>query len=379
VGQLTKKVNERKVRDYFETVGKVNDVIMIRDRATDRHKGFAYVEMADLESIPLVLMLNNAPPDFQKFPILVKASEAEKNFVAKQESTEKAKEAAAAGQLTTVVNLAGATGQGLAATLQNKFGPTANRIYVGNLHINITADNLKEVFSQFGQIDGVDLQKDAMGASKGYAFVRFKEVQAAQNALKVDGLELMGRVLKIGPVNETQQSQAGTDLSKGSWKLDDDEGSGVQMSSQSRQSMMQKLAMQHGIDMPQQPPGLGGGLGGPGMPQQPAVDVLSNCIVLKNMFDPVTETGDEWDVEIKEDCEEEGASYGTVLHCYVEKQMPGGLVYMMFSELAGAQKCCQKMSGRWFNKRQVLTEFQPQAFYFKKFPEAKAAFEKHRK
>ena len=38
VGQLTKKVTEKKVRAYFETVGKVNDVIMIRDRATDRHK-----------------------------------------------------------------------------------------------------------------------------------------------------------------------------------------------------------------------------------------------------------------------------------------------------------------------------------------------------
>ncbi len=221
VGQLTKKVTERMVREYFEAVGKVNDVIMIRDRATDRHKGFAYVEMSDLESIPLVLMLNNAPPDFQKFPILVKASEAEKNFVAKQESVEKEK----AAQFTTVVNLAGATGAHLAAGLQSKFGPTANRIYVGNLHINITPNNLREVFSQFGTIEGVDLQTDAVGASKGYAFIRFVEVQSAQNALKVDGLELMGRVLKIGPVNESSHSnQTASDVSgSGSWKLDTDE------------------------------------------------------------------------------------------------------------------------------------------------------------
>ena len=41
-----------------------------------------------LPSLPLpqlVLMLNGIPPDFQKFPILIKASEAEKNFLAKQE------------------------------------------------------------------------------------------------------------------------------------------------------------------------------------------------------------------------------------------------------------------------------------------------------
>lgn len=31
---------------------------MLRDKATNRHKGFAYVEMADLEAIPSVLLMN---------------------------------------------------------------------------------------------------------------------------------------------------------------------------------------------------------------------------------------------------------------------------------------------------------------------------------
>lgn len=49
-------------------------------------KGFAYVEMKSLESLPLVLQLNDRVPDFQKFPVMVKASEAEKNYLAKQAS-----------------------------------------------------------------------------------------------------------------------------------------------------------------------------------------------------------------------------------------------------------------------------------------------------
>lgn len=49
-------------------------------------KGFAYVEMKSLESLPLVLQLNDRVPDFQKFPVMVKASEAEKNYLAKQVS-----------------------------------------------------------------------------------------------------------------------------------------------------------------------------------------------------------------------------------------------------------------------------------------------------
>lgn len=44
------------------------------------------MEMKSLESLPIVLQLNDRVPDFQKFPVMVKASEAEKNYLAKQAS-----------------------------------------------------------------------------------------------------------------------------------------------------------------------------------------------------------------------------------------------------------------------------------------------------
>jgi hypothetical protein len=65
-------------------LGEVRSVTMVRDRG--RHKGFAYVEMAELEVIPNCLLFHNAVPDFQKFPILVKASEAEKNYLYKKDA-----------------------------------------------------------------------------------------------------------------------------------------------------------------------------------------------------------------------------------------------------------------------------------------------------
>jgi hypothetical protein len=37
-----------------------------------------------VQVIPNVLMMNNQVPDFQKFPIAVAASQAEKNYLAKQ-------------------------------------------------------------------------------------------------------------------------------------------------------------------------------------------------------------------------------------------------------------------------------------------------------
>jgi RNA recognition motif-containing protein len=72
VGQLTMKANEGDLRRFFGQIGKVNNIIMIRDKHTGRHKGIGYVEMADLEDIPNCLLFNNCVPDFQKFPILGK-------------------------------------------------------------------------------------------------------------------------------------------------------------------------------------------------------------------------------------------------------------------------------------------------------------------
>jgi len=52
VGQLTMKANEPSLRNFFSQIGTVNNIIMIRDKITGRHKGIAYVEMGSLEDIP---------------------------------------------------------------------------------------------------------------------------------------------------------------------------------------------------------------------------------------------------------------------------------------------------------------------------------------
>jgi RNA-binding protein 39 len=121
---------------------------MIRDKQTGKHKGFGYVEMADLEDIPNCLLFNNVVPDFQKFPILVKPSEAEKNFVARKEPVS------------------------LSRDPSQKPGPDA-RLYIGNIHISITDAALKTVLEQFGPLESVTLHRDELGNSKGFAFIRY--------------------------------------------------------------------------------------------------------------------------------------------------------------------------------------------------------------
>lgn len=351
VSQLTAKVDEKKVKDYFSQVGDVNNVIMIRDKFTGRHKGFAYVEMKELESIPTCLMLNGVPPDFQKFPILVKASEAEKNFLARKDPASVAPTHASMGQ------------GGSSASNSTSYGEVGDsRVYVGNLHVNITEEDLSTVLQQVGPVESVHISRDEVGTSKGYAFARFKRVDDAHKAQStLSGLELAGRSIKVGFVTDGggNQSSSGAVQYSGSsnWKLDDDEGSGMQMNSQSRSMLMAKLGKAAGLELPkpsvpppapvsnsvQQPPAITG---------RP-----SACFIMKNMFVLEEETEKDWEEYIKEDVTVECQKFGAVEQCYVDKKRPGGLIYIKFASSHAASEAANSLNGRWFAGRMITIEY----------------------
>ncbi|OAF98984.1 RNA-binding domain-containing protein [Paraphaeosphaeria sporulosa] len=52
-------------------------------------------------------------------------------------------------------------------------------VYVGNLYYEVTADQLKRVFSRFGEIENVRLIYDNRGLSRGFGYVEFKDEAAA--------------------------------------------------------------------------------------------------------------------------------------------------------------------------------------------------------
>ena len=61
-------------------------------------------------------------------------------------------------------------------------GPDS-RLYLGNLHPSITDSDLKLLLSQFGPIDYVNLHRDELGNSKGFAFTRYARAEDAANAM----------------------------------------------------------------------------------------------------------------------------------------------------------------------------------------------------
>jgi RNA recognition motif-containing protein len=47
VGNLSFKTGEQELQELFASVGQVESVSLVRDRATGQSRGFAFVEMAD--------------------------------------------------------------------------------------------------------------------------------------------------------------------------------------------------------------------------------------------------------------------------------------------------------------------------------------------
>lgn len=185
VSQLVMRANEKDIRRFFrKKVGcKVNDVAMLRDKRTGRHKGSAYVELGRLEDVVKAIQMNNQAPDFQRFPILVKPSEAEKNYIIPSSSS------ALTASMMGIKQAAGPL------VIGGKL-VEAQKAYVGNLHPCVTQEQLFTLFSTFGSLEKVMLQTEVTGVSKGFAFLAYRDPKDANLAIQtLSGQMLMGKPL----------------------------------------------------------------------------------------------------------------------------------------------------------------------------------------
>ncbi|KAL0432058.1 UNVERIFIED_CONTAM: RNA-binding protein 39 [Sesamum radiatum] len=169
--QMPLKATERDVFEFFSQAGKVRDVKLIMDRNSRRSKGVGsglafstvssisfnsgvihhmelmrYIEFYDAMSVPMAIALSGHL--FLGQPVMVKPSEAEKNLV----------------QSNTSAGGAGVAGP---------YGATDRKLYVGNLHFNMTEFQLKQIFEAFGPVELVQLPTDPeTGHCKGFGFVQ---------------------------------------------------------------------------------------------------------------------------------------------------------------------------------------------------------------
>jgi len=318
--QLSARVRTRDLEDFFSAIGKVREVRLIMDNKTRRHKGIAYIEFVNIESVPLALALNG-----QKLcgaPVVIQPTQAEKNRAAASAS----------------------------AVQRGYTGPM--RLYVGSLHFNINEEMLKGIFEPFGRIDKIELMREPeTGRSKGYGFITFHDAEDAKKALEqLNGFELAGRAMKVNHVNERPEITTGPSL------LDSDEleRTGIDLGTTGRLQLMAKLAEGTGIQIPQaaltalqmnSTAALAGPMAAANAAAAPPI--ATQCFLLSNMFDPNSETNAEWAEEIRNDVIEECRKHGGALHVYVDRNSQGN-VYVKCPSVSAASASVTDFHGRWF-------------------------------
>lgn len=372
--QINLKADERDVYEFFSKAGKVRDVRLIMDRNSRRSKGVGYIEFYDAMSVPMAIALSGQP--LRGIPVMVKPSEAEKNLV----------------QSTATAGASGVSGP---------YSGGARKLYVGNLHFNITEDQLRQVFEPFGTVELVQLPLDEAGLCKGFGFVQFARLEDARNAQNLNGqLEIAGRTIKVSAVSDQTGMQ---DVGANAGDLDDDDGGGMSLNAHSRALLMQKLDRSGSatsvagalvnpvVSTPALAMPTASVLGAPMVPlMQPTipafagllppamtipsvptatgtVGIPSECLLLNNMFDPSVETEPDFDLDIKEDVQEECQKFGAVKHIFVDKNSAGH-VYLRFDNVNSAMGAQRALHGRWFAGKMITAMFMLPQSYEAKFP-----------
>jgi len=386
---VSTKADERDLFEFFSKAGTVLDVRIIYDRNTPRSKGMAYIEMGKREDVNAALALTGTALRGQM--VMVKHSEAEKNIA--WEAERAAKNAGGATLMLPTTGASGMPGSGQPGTLR-----------VSGLHPSLTDGDVRAVFEPFGPIISVILTP---GGVVGDADVTYASGTTAVAAMQqLNGLDLAGTALRVTLAPGVMMAQGATNgaalgagsampaapaLAPVSAAELDDEGEGIKLDSRSRAALMAKLAGNAGQAMVTAiDPRTGlpvtaaaahamAAAAGPSLPQTalpttqgrlgPSSPIATECLLLKNMFDPATETDPDWWIDIGQDVKEECSKYGPVRHVFVDRNSPG-FVYLKFNTVASCAAAKQALHMRWFASRMIAAEFQFVALYNKEWSEA---------
>jgi len=116
-------------------------------------------------------------------------------------------------------------------------------------------------------------------------------------------------------------------------------------------------------------PAVGSVPGAPVLPiTTPAImSTPTEFLLLKNMFDPTVETDPDFDLDIRDDVQDECSKFGAVKHIFVDKNT-AGFVYLQFDSVMAAAKAQQALHGRWFAGKMITATFMSAQEYNAKFP-----------
>jgi len=350
---LSMQAGEFDIFEFFSAAGELADVKLIKDKNTKRSKGIAYIEFKNRADVLNALQLTGRP--LKGVAVLVKSSEAEKNFAWEAQQLQ-----ARQSRLALAAQDPGSIPEGTPG------GPC--RLRVANVPTaGLVESDIRDLFAPFGIVTGVTFERVG-GVFAGVAIVQYASWAEGQKARQqMNGCDLVpGQPLQV-----TLSASGSAHLAAGTeGELDEgDAGGGMRMTGSSRTALMARLSGAAGIEalrprseaLPLPPGGarvavsadvdLDQGVVGAASP------IPTAALLLKNMFDPAEETEADWASAIQEDTRDECSKYGPVVHCHVDAESRG-FVYLKFATTEAAQAAQRALHGRWYANKQIVATFQ---------------------
>lgn len=153
VGGLPQDAKDPEIREYFSKFGEVDTITLKTDQNTGRSRGFAFVVFKTVDG--------------------VNAAVAEANHMVKNKKVAVKKAQAKQG-----------------------------KIYVGKLKPELTDDQIKEHFAQFGTIANIEQPFDKQkNERKNFCFITYEKEEVAKRLLKEGSVFIDGKELEIKKVN----------------------------------------------------------------------------------------------------------------------------------------------------------------------------------
>lgn len=330
----------------------VRDARIINDRHSRRSRGIGYVELASTDLVSKALALSGTI--VMGIPILVTLTDASSNpdgmnlgailATLKAERRERRE------------RIQQRRFPPLSPGLQHRLGIDVNahaeaaipyhRLFVADLAEVLNAEDIRQVFEPFGEIEFVDLHTDVTGTSKGTAYIQFAELNSAQMALDaMNNFELADKTIKVMSVDPPRAP-----------RIEDEERGGAngrrggRLDAQGRMDLMYKLARRDNPDDASR-------TRAPPAQQQERVRPTTFLLV-SNMFNPDEETERNWDLDLADDVKVEVENkYGPIARIKVDKMSNKGDVYIEFKDLDGAERAQRGLQGRFFGGRSLTAQY----------------------
>ncbi|XP_060885619.1 LOW QUALITY PROTEIN: inner nuclear membrane protein Man1 [Labrus mixtus] len=97
---------------------------------------------------------------------------------------------------------------------------------------------------------------------------------------------------------------------------------------------------------------------------------LTPCLKIRNMFDPIMEVGENWDLAIHEAILEKCNDNDGIVHIAVDKNSREGCVYVKCLSAEHSGKAFKALHGSWFDGKLVTVKYLRLDRYHQRFPQA---------